>query len=172
MLNLPISRDAFLWALSIVSQVNRVPLSTNLILKKFPPPYTLASLRLATEYSGVKVRQKAVPASQLEKLPSPCLVALIPASAQVPSGAQRIQEYQLGLLERVDAATAVFAEACSSVSLPVSRSAFEQRFAGEVLIIAPQLDHPATHENSAAQVMPSDDDSGLTWLRRLIRAGR
>ena len=110
MLNLPISRDGFLWAFSITSQINRVPLGSHFVMEKYETPFTLASFRAATEKAGMKIRQKAVPNSQLDKLPLPCLITLIPPVEAVPMAVNdgramaqhTVREYQMALVESLD----------------------------------------------------------------------
>ena len=145
MLNLPISRDGFLWAFSIISQINRVPLGSHFVMEKYEAPFTLASFRAATEKAGMKIRQKAVPNSQLGKLPLPCLVTLIPLVEAVPMAANdgsataqhTVREYQMALVESLDEKWVVMAEAGSKSTITLSRETFEKRFAGEALIISP-----------------------------------
>src|SRR5690349_18024694 len=59
MLNLPITREGFVWALSISSQIHHVPLVTTMILQKYQVPFNLGSFRTVAEECGFKVRQKA-----------------------------------------------------------------------------------------------------------------
>ncbi|MBA2689348.1 MAG: hypothetical protein H0U63_00920 [Burkholderiales bacterium] len=188
MLNLPISRDGFLWAFSIASQIHRVPLAPTFLLNKHEAPFTLGSFRVAAERTGFRIRQKAVPNSQLEKLPLPCLVTLIPhmdaakCDDDMARGPATIREYQLALLERIDEKWVVLAEACAKSSLTMSREAFERRFAGEALIIAPQVG--ATQgAKSDKNALPSnksvDGKFGtasfampLSWLKTMFRIAR
>ncbi len=142
MLDLPITRDAFIWACSIACQIAKVPLTTNRILQKHLPPFTLGTFREAAQNSGLPVRQKAVPVSQLEKLPLPCLVTLLPPAdagpgstccTPAPSGATR--EYHIALLMKADNRSFEIAEVCGGESCSMTREAFERRFAGEVLLL-------------------------------------
>jgi ABC-type bacteriocin/lantibiotic exporter with double-glycine peptidase domain len=195
MLNLPISRDSFLWAFSITSQINRVPMAINFVMHKYQPPFTLGSFRAAVEQAGMKVRQKAVPNSQLSKLPLPCLITLIPAVEAVPMAingdgtvaANTIREYHMALVESLDDERVVLAEACSQATTTLSRAVFEKRFAGEVLIISPQAaasidsDHatglPPQVEMKQASARTEQRKIGLSWfmpqagwLRTMFRA--
>ena len=144
MLNLPISRDGFLWAFSITSQINKVPLAVNFILQKYEPPFTLGSYRAAAEQAGMKIRQKAVPNSQLGKLPLPCLVTMLPPLEAVPIAVNgdtavtqhTVREYQIAMVESIDERWVVLAEACCKSTVTLSRETFEKRFAGEALIIS------------------------------------
>ena len=138
MLNLSISREGFLWGLSIASQLHHIPLPTTLILQKYKAPYTLMSFKVAAEQVGFKVRQKAIPTSQLEKLTLPCLCTLIPANG-IPKNSDAEIEYQIGLLEKVEADYVTFAEACGKEITKLPRHEFEKRFAGEVLIVSSTL---------------------------------
>jgi hypothetical protein len=145
MLNLPISREGFLWAFSITSQINRVPLAANFILQKYEPPFTLGSFRAAVEQGGMKIRQKAVPNSQLGKLPLPCLVAMLPpvqavsmaVNGDTAVACHAVREYQIAMVESMDDRWVVLAEACCRATITLTREAFEKRFAGEALIISP-----------------------------------
>lgn len=155
MLNLPISRDGFIWGLSIASQIHHVPLAATLVMQKYQPPFTLASFRIAAEQCGFKVRQKAVPNSQLNKLPLPCLITLIPTAEEMAtaahdeeSGSNRVREYHMALLQKVDDQSVVFAETCSKLEITLSRSEFEKRFAGEVLIVTPIMADDAETTNA------------------------
>jgi len=155
MLNLPISRDGFLWAFSITSQINKVPLAVNFILQKYEPPFTLGSYRAAAEQAGMKIRQKAVPNSQLGKLPLPCLVTMLPPLEAVPMAVNgdtavtqhTVREYQIAMVESIDERWVVLAEACCKSTITLSREAFERRFAGEALIIS-------THEPIDSEIKP------------------
>lgn len=188
MLNLPISRDAFIWAFSIASQINRVPLAATFLLQRHQAPFTLGSFRAAAEQTGFKVRQKAVPNSQLMKLPLPCLVTLMPVLASVPLAAagepaaqqQAIGEYQLALLERIDEQCVVLAEACSKVTITISREAFEKRFAGEALLITPHqaVKSPAntasqktvSRKKAKSKLGPAWFMPQPGWLRAMFRS--
>jgi len=176
MLNLPISRDGFLWAFSIASQLHQVPLATTLILQKFHPPFTLASFRAAAEQTGLKVRQKAVPNSQLGKLPLPCLVTLIPAvegvqvaiNGDLAMAQHAVREYQIALLQSLDAETVVLAEACCKSTITLNRETFEKRFAGEALIITPAtadgVDASQTNKKTnGADISKGPGKDGLSW---------
>lgn len=195
MLNLPISRNGFLWAFSIASQINRIPLATTLILQKYQAPFTLGSFRIAAEQSGFKIRQKAVPNSQLSGLPLPCLVTLIPIVDGIPAvdsmpmalngntalAQHAVREYQIALLEHIDEKFVVLAETCSKSTVTMAREAFEKRFAGEVLIIVPpatSADAPA--KGKAAQMSKGRKNGGKFgmagflpqpgWLRSMFRS--
>lgn len=195
MLNLPISRDSFLWAFSITSQINRVPLAVNFVMQKYQPPFTLGSFRVAVEQAGMKIRQKAVPNCQLAKVPLPCLITLIPALEVVPMAvnddgtvaANTIREYQMALLESLNDECVVLAEACSQATTTLSRAVFEKRFAGEALIISPHatssvdsdpvMGAPQQTEMKQANARKEQGKIGLSWfmpqagwLRTMFRA--
>src|SRR6266446_3278623 len=74
--NLPISKDAFFWALSITSQLHCIPLPSSVVMRRQQPPYTLGTLRLIAAQRGLKVRRRTFPSSQIDQLPLPCLVAV------------------------------------------------------------------------------------------------
>ncbi|MES2356015.1 MAG: hypothetical protein V4568_16760 [Pseudomonadota bacterium] len=177
MLNLPITRDGFVWALSISSQIHHVPLATTLSLQKYEAPFTLGSFRVVAEQCGFKVRQKAVPNSQLAKLPLPCLVALIPGvegvsfptSETTAVTQSTMPEYQMALLQSIDDESVVFAEACSKSTMTLSRQAFEKCFAGEALIISPapteSVGASRTGKNADGNAKKESGNIGVTWFK-------
>ena len=176
MLNLPISRDGFLWAFSITSQINKVPLAVNLVLQKYEPPFTLGSFRAAAEQAGMKIRQKAVPNSQLGKLPLPCLVTMLPVEAvhmavngDIAVAGHAIREYQIAMVESIDDRWVVLAEACCKATIALSREAFEKRFAGEALIISPHAPidsgvKPMRGLPRKTEVSKPEDRLGMAWF--------
>jgi|GEM_PF-3925256 len=176
MLNLPISRDGFIWGLSIASQIHHVPLAATLVMQKYQPPFTLASFRIAAEQCGFKVRQKAVPNSQLTKLPLPCLITLIPTGNETSAlededdavSSNPVREYHMALLQSVDEHSVVFAETCSKSEITLDRDAFEKRFAGEVLIVSPAMADDAettnTRKGNNANGKKGSMKFGMAWF--------
>jgi subfamily B ATP-binding cassette protein HlyB/CyaB len=67
--------------------LQRIPFAPNLVLQQVAPPYGLNALQLAAETLGLKAGVKQATATELAKLPLPCLAVLKPASAQHPVAA-------------------------------------------------------------------------------------
>ena len=64
--------------------LHRIPFAPNLVLQQHAPPYDLASIQQAALSLGLKAGIKAASASELARLPLPCLAILKPASAPNP----------------------------------------------------------------------------------------
>jgi subfamily B ATP-binding cassette protein HlyB/CyaB len=67
--------------------LQRIPFAPNLVLQQVAPPYGLNALQLAAETLGLKAGVKQATATELAKLPLPCLAVLKPASARHPVAA-------------------------------------------------------------------------------------
>ena len=73
-LSAPVEKDHLLWSLGSLCQLFRVPFDARLILQRFPPPYTLATLCEAAQLLGFNVREDKMPTGK--KFPAHGLPAL------------------------------------------------------------------------------------------------
>src|ERR1700674_1226035 len=182
--NLPISKDAFFWALSITSQLHNIPLPSSVVIQRHQPPYTLGLFRLAATQRGLKVRQRAYPSSHTDHLPASCLVALHPpvnGSVDANVTASPVaREFQLALLLSMDEKWVVIVETCGGFPVTLSREVFAHRFTGEVILIAPantteanSSRHGTTQRGPAGIATQSSstgtDGNGFTWLTPRLR---
>lgn len=71
--NVSLRKDALIWALGSLSQINRIPFDPALILQKFPPPYTFTTLLNAVKALGLRAESQVVSATEMERLAFPCL---------------------------------------------------------------------------------------------------
>jgi len=53
--------EGFIWALSSLCRLHRIPFDADLVLKQFPPPYDLATLLRAAQACGLKAGLKRQP---------------------------------------------------------------------------------------------------------------
>jgi len=81
--NLHLSADSFLWGLSGMCELHRLPFSSALVLAHNPPPYTLESIREAAAALGLKTALRMAGPADLAALPLPCLVVLGVSRADV-----------------------------------------------------------------------------------------
>jgi ABC-type bacteriocin/lantibiotic exporter with double-glycine peptidase domain len=183
--NLPISKDAFFWALSITSQLYCIPLPSSVVMQRHQPPYTLGMLRLVAAQRGLKVRHRAFPSSQTDQLPIPCLVAIHAAArARVTANGGTVfalaPEFELALLQSVDDKWVVIVETCGGSPITMSREDFARRFTGEAILIAPRDSTNGDSPRSGnTQPEPVDiainpsrgrqNDHGLTWVVPRLR---
>ena len=62
----PLDHNNLLWMLGSLCQLYRVPFDARLIVQRFPPPYTLASLCEAAEALGFVLREQARSAQAID----------------------------------------------------------------------------------------------------------
>jgi hypothetical protein len=77
-LSATVEKDHLLWSLGSLCQLFRVPFDARLILQRFPPPYTLATLCEAAQLLGFSVREEKMPAGKkfpAHGLPAPGFAA-------------------------------------------------------------------------------------------------
>ncbi|HET7366050.1 MAG TPA: peptidase domain-containing ABC transporter [Burkholderiales bacterium] len=69
-----LARDDFFWALAAACRIQGVAFDAALLAQQSPPPHSIASLREALEYLGLKVRVTNPAPHALGSLALPCLV--------------------------------------------------------------------------------------------------
>jgi len=59
-----IETDHLLWSLGSLCQLFRVPFDARLILQRFPPPYSVASVCEAAQALGFRIREEEIPSGK------------------------------------------------------------------------------------------------------------
>ena len=80
----PLSLEEFVWALSALCQLNRIPFDAQLAAKQFPPPYTSVQLETALQHYGFNTFIKQTSLTQLNAVSLPCLALLKPQAQPNP----------------------------------------------------------------------------------------
>lgn len=80
------SREDVLLALASMGQLERIPFDAALVLREFPPPYTLATLLHTAKWLGFTVGARDVEAAEIRALRTPCLT-LFKTTLQAPQPA-------------------------------------------------------------------------------------
>ena len=84
LLGTPLERNPFLWLLGSLCQLHRVPFDPKLILQRFPPPFSVATLCEAAEALGFRLRQQQAGARGLRAYNLPA-VALARGAQRMPA---------------------------------------------------------------------------------------
>jgi subfamily B ATP-binding cassette protein HlyB/CyaB len=144
-----LSQQQFVWLLGAACQLHRLPYDPQLLLGRFPPPYTLASARQALDELGLRSGLADTPATAFAGLALPCF-ALVrdPDGAMAPvlllkAEAGRIHTLAPGDQEARDEPLAEFAA----------------RHAGAVLQVAPREAAPAMQDGT-----PTAKPFGFAWF--------
>lgn len=72
----PVGRQALVWALGSLCQINRVPFDAGLLSQHFPPPATLGTFLHALQAYGFKAEARPVTKDSFASLVFPCVAVL------------------------------------------------------------------------------------------------
>lgn len=78
--------DTFIWAISALCEVHRIPCDQHLLRQQFTPPYSIATLIQALSASGLQVSRKKISLSKLPASVLPCLAILQETCAESSAG--------------------------------------------------------------------------------------
>jgi subfamily B ATP-binding cassette protein HlyB/CyaB len=138
-----LEREDVIWALAAMCQLHRIPFDGNLVLRAFPPPYTLETLLHAAAAVGFRVGARDASATDLAEAPLPVLALLEPVAAATSvegsprvDGASAVPEplpARLALVVRADGGSVVFIDPSSPNPQSLGIEDFEARFAGRLV---------------------------------------
>ncbi len=163
--------------------LQRIPFAPNLVLQQVAPPYGLNALQLAAETLGLKAGVKQATATELAKLPLPCLAVLKPASAQHPvaaanesitpspltgegggEGAGEGQDvsppYRLALVLKANDARVLLFDETSKNPFESALADFDAQFSGQVILF--QATSKAAVEGDP--MLKPDNEFGFSWF--------
>lgn len=78
----PLPIETLAWALGSLCALKRVPFDLQLLLQRFPPPYSFETLLHALRALGFSAKRKSCSADSLHRLPFPCLAVVSPEPAE------------------------------------------------------------------------------------------
>jgi len=163
--------------------LQRIPFAPNLVLQQVAPPYGLNALQLAAETLGLKAGVKQATATELAKLPLPCLAVLKPTSAQHPvaaanesitpspltgeGGGEDAGEdqdvsppYRLALVLKANDARVLLFDETSRNPFESALADFDAQFSGQVILF--QATSKAAVDGDP-MLMP-DNEFGFSWF--------
>lgn len=146
-----LKREQVIWALAAVSQLHRMPFDAALVQREFPPPYALGTLVDAAKRLGLRAAVRHASGADLDGVTLPCVVVLAPPAAEPPPVAPAAAvEHDLGLVIRADRDRVHVVEAGHPVPRAFTVEEFEDRFAGELVQLAPEGE-PERDPDAAAE---------------------
>jgi ATP-binding cassette, subfamily B, bacterial HlyB/CyaB len=165
-----VSAGAFVWGLQALCDLYRIPFTPALALQQFAPPYSLLSLRHATEAAGLKGGLRSVTLKELSRLPVPFVVTFAslgqPARLADPSPGESGGACRLAIVLNCDGQRISYIEEGAREPISSSLDEFGPRYRGEVLLVARRGSSPrdpdaATH---------NEERFGFRWfLSELLR---
>jgi subfamily B ATP-binding cassette protein HlyB/CyaB len=139
-----LERENLVWALAAMCQLHRMPFDGNLVLRAFPPPYTVATLLHAAESLGFRAARAQADPADLAEGHLPCLAIVRKASErdEGPTAA-------CVLVVRVADGEVHCVAPGNPNPQAEALEAFAARYAGVVLRFAPVSEAPADHDTRA-----------------------
>ena len=128
--------EGFIWALTSLCRLHRVPFDPELVLKQFPPPYDLATLLRAAQACGLNAGLAGARAEALDTLPLPCLGFV--RRAERPANDPPTP----ALLVRADHDGLTYLVAGEEAPRTLALRDFSARFEDTVLLAAPAVAAP------------------------------
>jgi subfamily B ATP-binding cassette protein HlyB/CyaB len=136
-----LERENMVWALAAMCQFHRLPFEGNLVLRAFPPPYTVATLLHAAESLGFRTARARAAAADITEGHLPCLAIVRNAAggdAEEPAACVLVVRIADGEVH------------CVAPGNPNPQAepleAFAARYAGVLVRFAPVTEAPADHD--------------------------
>jgi ATP-binding cassette, subfamily B, bacterial HlyB/CyaB len=165
-----VSAGAFVWGLQALCDLHRIPFTPALALQQFAPPYSLLTLRRATEAAGLRSGLRSVPLKELPRLPVPFVVTIAssgqPAGLADPPPGESGGTCRLAIVLNCDGQRVSFIEEGTREPISSTLDEFGPRYRGEVLL----LGRRASSLRDPDAPFDSDERFGFRWfLAELLR---
>lgn len=143
-----VSHNSWVWALGSFCSLNRIPFDPELLLQRFPPPYTLETLIQAARALGFSIRNKACSPEEISQHPLPCLavihapvdsadISVAEEDAGESKPADNPPAITLALISEADAEQIKYFMAGSNTPQVSSTAEFASQFAGTIFLLKP-----------------------------------
>lgn len=135
-----LENPALLWALGSFCALNRIPFDPELLLKRFPPPYTSATLIQAARALGFKIHGKTCSADEIIKQSFPCLVlvhAPVNESSEEDKPKDNLPSSSIALVSEATAERVTLFLAGSNTPKIITSAEFADLFVGTVFLLKP-----------------------------------
>ncbi len=176
-INLPLRKEALIWGLGSLCQINRIPFDPALVLQNFPPPYTFTTLLHALKALGLRAESRAVTWEVLQHQVFPCLAVVLPeATDETPKtdagsavaaveittdhqAEQAVEAQSLVLIAKADNESILYPEPGSDVAQLLPAAQFAERFEPFVLLVAKESE--SVKDEDASREQPA---FGFKWF--------
>jgi len=160
--------DDVVWALGSFCALHRKPFDPQLLIKQFPPPYTLDVLIRAARALGFHIKRRDGAAGMVKRLSFPCLVlvkTVVPPEAsetarQGSEEAVHTDELRPAIVGQVVGSDLTVFEAGSNTPQTITEHAFAERFAGIAFQVLPEIAAPNDPDSALLRQRPF----GFRWF--------
>jgi len=179
----PLNRDTFVWSVGSLCALHRIPFDAELLLKRFPPPYDLASLQQAILAYDFKVGLQALDIQDIHPAAFPLLAILkaeeqsaqqqAPQAEPAPGTEQAVADlpppvvtHPLAFVLKADRERVLLLRMGQQAPETITLEVFQQMTAGQVLLVSKQAQQvgedgtPITSKPSTANA--TDETAGGT----------
>ena len=126
-----LAAETYLWGLQGICRLHRIPFAPDLVLQRYPPPYSLTALQLAATALGLRSGVREASASELAELPVPFVALLKPAEPSHP--------YRLAIVIKCDGRSVWYYEINRQKPLRASLEDFSRQLTGKFMLCAPSV---------------------------------
>jgi subfamily B ATP-binding cassette protein HlyB/CyaB len=155
MRDIALEREQVVWSLAAMCQLHRVPFDGDLVLRAFPPPYTLETLLHAAETLGFRAGRSHETVDTLVAGHFPCLALLRDDAAEDEAPRRRV----VLVVRAAEGAVHCVAPGNPNPQAEAVES-FTARFTGDAVRFAPAVEAPRDHDTAA--VPPRE--FGFRWF--------
>jgi len=172
-----ITKQGFLWGLAAICQLKGIPFNSELLLRRFSPPYDLVTLQHATMELGLKVSIQLVRLADIHPSSLPVLVVLQAAitPGATPDAISQIdiepqedtKKVGLALVLKTDGerALCLLENTTAPQTLPIHQ--LGERMTGQVIFFAPQheqVDEQGEVNKAKSNKQSSTGKFGFRWF--------
>jgi subfamily B ATP-binding cassette protein HlyB/CyaB len=151
-----LAKEDVLLALAAMCQIERVPFDASLVLREFPPPYSLETLLHAAGRLGFEAATREAAAEGIAAIGTPCVVLL----AGVPVEGVEAPAHRLAVVTRATETELQLIEPGRAGPVTVSPEGFATRFTGLVVQFA-LAGKPVADPDARAEAAPA---FGFRWF--------
>jgi subfamily B ATP-binding cassette protein HlyB/CyaB len=137
-----VSTVDLIWALGSISALHQRPFDATLLIRELrAPPLTTDALITAARSLRFRIRRQSVPADELARCVSPCLVTLRPGPQEVDglthNGCARAR---IGLVAQVANGQIILFRPGTNQSVHLSIAEFDQEYLGSLFLLTPEAE--------------------------------
>ena len=151
-----LAKEDVLLALAAMCQIERVPFDASLVLREFPPPYSLETLLHAAGRLGFEAATRQAAADGIAAIGTPCVVVL----AGVPVEGAEVPAHRLAVVTRATETELQLIEPGRAGPATVTPEGFAARFTGLVVQFA-LAGKPVADPDARAEAAPV---FGFRWF--------
>jgi subfamily B ATP-binding cassette protein HlyB/CyaB len=147
-----IERESFVWAVGSLCALHRIPFDAELLLRRFPPPYTIASLQQAAIAYDFKVALESISVQTIHPTVFPVLAVLKPNSfknivvessstdASALESTEEAPNHHLAIVLKADHERVLLIRPEDAAPITISIAEYNELATGEIMLATKQAE--------------------------------